>query len=177
MQLFLFDHFNIISRMVQWVMILQWFPAMHWFIIPVSECHWILELDEPIFFFGTAVSCQIQEWHQLQSIKQWNSKMSMSMSINAKFDLNWRNLINQIIMNRPTGSTWFIWHDMTWIHSCCQFWMDGVEIILYSSSWVPDNVNVCLQCRLNDTSTSETCHFELSKKHHWASNLTVSWLH
>ena len=81
-------------------------------------------------------------------------------------------------MNRPTGSTWFIWHDMTWIHSCCQFWMDGVEIILYSSSWVPDNVNVCLQCRLNDTSTSETCHFELSKKHHWASNLnlTVSWL-
>ena len=56
--------------------------------------------------------------------------------------------------------------------------MDGVEIILYSSSWVPDNVNVCLQCRLNDTSTSETCHFELSKKHHWASNLnlTASWL-
>ena len=46
-------------------------------------------------------------------------------------------------MNRPTGSTWFIWHDMTWIHSCCQFWMDGVEIILYSSSWVPDNVTVC----------------------------------
>ena len=46
-------------------------------------------------------------------------------------------------MNRPTGSTWFIWHDMTWIHSCCQFWMDGVETILYSSSWVPDNVTVC----------------------------------
>ena len=76
-------------------------------------------------------------------------------------------------MNRPTGSTWFeIWHDM---NSCCQFWMDGVEIIVLQLG--PGQCN-CLQCRskLNDTTTSETCHFELSKKHHVASNLTAAWL-
>ena len=61
------------------------------------------------------------------------------------------------------------------MNSCCQFWMDGVEIIVLQLG--PGQCN-CLQCRskLNDTSTSETCHFELSKKHHVASNLTVSWL-